>query len=85
MDEQIAPKDFFERLCLVKTSDTKVEDVAVASDNVVAVNQLWPALKYNSYVELIVKEDMLRGKMTLEYNALCRATPFADRHKYGIA
>jgi len=87
LDEQIAPKDFFERLCLVKTSDTKVEDtVAVTSGNEVAAYQLWPALKYNSYNELQdqLKDKILRGKIAVEYSKLCRASK-VNKDEYGIA
>jgi len=86
LDEQIAPKDFFDRLCLVKTSATKVEDVAVTSGNEVAAYQLWPALKYNSYNELQdqLKDKILRGKIAVEYSKLCRASK-VNKDEYGIA
>ena len=40
--EQIAPDDFFERLCLVKTSNAMVNDIVAPTENVVAAYQLWP-------------------------------------------
>ena len=73
LDEQIAPNDFIERLCLVNI----VVDAAY---------QLWPALKYNSFTELKdqIKDKTLRGKITVEYSKLCRASK-VNKDEYGIA
>jgi hypothetical protein len=73
LDKLLAPNDFFERLCLVKTSDTMDNDI-VAAGNEVAAYQLWPALKYNSYKELQeqIKDKMLRLKIAVEFRKLCR-------------
>ena len=74
LDEQIAPNDFFERLCLVKTSDAMVNDIVAPENEVVAAYQLWPALKYNSIRELLnqIKDKKQRSKIILQYSKFCR-------------
>ena len=78
--EQIAPNDFFERLCLVKTSDAMVNDIVAPENEVVAAYQLWPALKYNSIRELLnqIKDKKQRCKITLQYNKFCRNVGTSD-------
>jgi len=80
LDEQIASNDFFERLCLVKTSDAMVNDIVAPENEVVAAYQLWPALKYNSIRELLnqIKDKKQRCKITLQYNKFCRNVDTSD-------
>jgi len=80
LDEQIAPNDFFERLCLVKTSNAMVNDIVAPENEVVAAYQLWPALKYNSIRELLnqIKDKKQRCKITLQYNKFCRNVGTSD-------
>ena len=82
LDEQIASNDFFERLCLVKTSDAMVNDndIVAPENEVVAAYQLWPALKYNSIRDLLnqIKDKKQRCKITLQYNKFCRNVGTSD-------
>ena len=79
-DEQIAPDDFFERLCLVTTSDAMVNDIVAPENEVVAAYQLWPALKYNSIGGLLnqIKDEKQRCKIILQYNKFCRNVGISD-------
>ena len=86
LSTSLAHNDFAERLCLVRLSNTKTTDVAVASGNELAANQLWPALTYNSHSELqgqIEKDIKLRSKINLEYVKFIRENP--NKKAYGIA
>jgi len=80
LDEQIAPNDFFERLCLVKTSDAMVNDIVAPENEVVAAYQLWPALKYNSIRELLnqIKDKKQQCKIILQYSKFCRNVGTSD-------
>ena len=79
-DEQIAPDDFFERLCLVTTSNAMVNDIVAPENEVVAAYQLWPALKYNSIGGLLnqIKDEKQRCKIILQYNKFCRNVGTSD-------
>ena len=79
-DEQIAPDDFFERLCLVTTSNAMVNDIVAPENEVVAAYQLWPALKYNSIGGLLnqIKDEKQRCKIILQYNKFCRNVGISD-------
>lgn len=108
LDEVLAlhPHEFCRRLCLVKTpSVTVIDVVAVApgaaisgnvNDNVGTsgnVDVAWPALKYNSYMELHdhIEDSRLKGIIAMLFKRLCRKTKDkADTNKwipnkYGIA
>jgi hypothetical protein len=108
LDEVLAlhPHEFRRRLCLVKTpSVTVIDVVAVApgaaisgnvNDNVGTsgnVDVAWPALKYNSYMELHdhIEDSRLKGIIAMLFKRLCRKTKDkADTNKwipnkYGIA
>eukprot|EP00984_Skeletonema_dohrnii_P021764 scaffold10956_cov134-Skeletonema_dohrnii-CCMP3373.AAC.1 len=55
IDTKIAPHQFCERLCLVKTSpktDFAFTPGRAGPDQTVSLNKLWPALKFNTYNEL---------------------------------
>ena len=94
VDEQLSPKDFVERLCLVQTSDDHIDISAVTPGNEVAAYQLWPALIFNSYKELqhelkeaAVTDKRTIGKITIDYTKLCRTNPkkFKAPEEHGIA
>mmetsp|Transcript_6131 Transcript_6131/g.12636 ORF Transcript_6131/g.12636 Transcript_6131/m.12636 type:complete len:1844 (-) Transcript_6131:84-5615(-) len=85
LDLHLAKGEFLERLILVRTiplsadaptASTSGDD---ASTNIVAKNQLWPAIKFNSYHQLneSIKDDLdipkvktLRIKIFLQHNKL---------------
>ena len=79
LDEQLAPKDFFDHLCLVKTSSVTLTD-DIEPGNEVATYQLWPALKFNSFMDLqdqlkdIDGAAKIKGKLMLEFSKLRRST-----------
>mmetsp|Transcript_34260 Transcript_34260/g.70138 ORF Transcript_34260/g.70138 Transcript_34260/m.70138 type:complete len:824 (-) Transcript_34260:418-2889(-) len=55
IDTKIAPHQFCERLCLVKTlpnTDFAFTPGRAGPDQTVSVNKLWPALKFSTYNEL---------------------------------
>jgi len=55
IDTKIAPLQFCERLCLVKTSpktDFAFTPGRAGPDQTVSLNKLWPALKFSTYNEL---------------------------------
>ena len=94
VDEQLSPRDFVERLCLVKTSDCHIDASAVTPGNEVAAYQLWPALIFNSYKELqhelkeaVSNDKRTIGKITVDFTKLCRTNPkkFKASAEYGIA
>eukprot|EP00579_Thalassiosira_antarctica_P010503 CAMPEP_0201914916 /NCGR_PEP_ID=MMETSP0903-20130614/4974_1 /ASSEMBLY_ACC=CAM_ASM_000552 /TAXON_ID=420261 /ORGANISM="Thalassiosira antarctica, Strain CCMP982" /LENGTH=496 /DNA_ID=CAMNT_0048450401 /DNA_START=121 /DNA_END=1608 /DNA_ORIENTATION=+ len=97
MDEQLAAgQDFYDRLCLAKTSPSENDDAtfAVAPGNEVAAYKLWPALKFDSHREFMDHLKMVQGvksvnklcgKMTVEYNRSLRAAPHKHPKSYGVA
>ena len=103
LDEVLAlhPHDFCRRLCLVKTPSVTVTDVAVAPGAAISGNEdnddvgtsgnvdvAWPALKYNSYMELHdhIEDSRLKGIITVLFRKLCSKTKDkADMSKCGIA
>lgn len=84
IDIKLAPLEFCERLCLVKTSPNTDFDITpgqAGPDQTVSVNKLWPALKFNTFNELIgqLKTDFdtkvigrIKGKLTVAANNVAR-------------
>ena len=81
IDIKLAPHQFCDRLCLVKTSlsntDFAFTPGRTGLDQTVSVNQLWPALKFNTYNELIAQLKMdintqgigrIKGSLTVAAN-----------------
>ena len=104
LDEVLAlHSDFRRRLCLVKTPSVTVTDVAVAPGAAISGNDhddvgtsgnvdvAWPALKYNSYMELHdhIEDSRLKGIIAVQFKRLCSKTKdnglWADTNKHGIA
>ena len=105
LDEVLAlhSHDFRRRLCLVKTPSVTVTDVAVAPGAAISGNDhddvgtsgnvdvAWPALKYNSYMELHdhIEDSRLKGIIAVQFKRLCSKTKdnglWADTNKHGIA
>ena len=97
IDQQIAAHDFLELLCLVKTdvpyASASAEAAAVAScvGNEVASLKLWPALKFNSFKELMDRVNLvakdsksLRAKLTIGYHRSLREAKI-DAKSCGVA
>ena len=75
LDQHIASEDFLDRLCLVPTPvpGTPAESANSAAGNeanFVATHKLWPALKFESYKELIIMVASLAP--TSENKKICR-------------
>lgn len=81
IDLKLAPSQFCERLCLVKTSpNTDFAFTPGREGPNVSMNQLWPALKFNTHKELMdqLKIDdgksvgRIKAKVTVAANKLAR-------------
>lgn len=79
---RLPARNFFRRLCLVKTR-TDNDDVAAIPGNVVDTYGLWPALMFDSHQELMEQVaavglenlNSVRSKLTVQYCQLARSAP----------
>ncbi len=88
LDQQLAADDFFSRICLVRSSSNIDRDEHGIGDSAsledeVSNYRLWPALKYDSQMELmkhVAKTSIpshqigyAQGYLTLEYSRRCKS------------
>ena len=75
-EEQLAHGEFIEQICFVNTPDDNDNDGTPENndnDGEPTVDELWPALKYNSYDELRkqIKDKTLQNNIEIEFRKLC--------------
>jgi len=75
-EEQLAHGKFIEQICFVNTPDDNDNDGTPENndnDGEPTVDELWPALKYNSYDELRkqIKDKTLQNNIEIEFRKLC--------------
>ena len=88
LDQDLATADFTDRLYLVKISNAKPTDVEPGNE--VATYNLWPALTYNYFSDLVgqLTNNELKNIIHSEHHKLLHLNPSKkkyDTNKYGIA